>query len=386
MRPPPASPNAVPGQRLMAAVRQLLGASMGGEPRLVALRAHGRPLAQALRLLILYALVWAGAEALALAMARPTHPQSVAVLAWFGCLLFIRAWIARHTTVHLTQTIEQDILPYASSGFLESVAAEIERRNSRVRRIVWPLLAAGACAVAALVAFTFDLKNDAGLPLDLKDKTTLAFTSPQSWFGILLMVYGFFLSARSAGAAGFYIAFAERLEIEPSDGFFVLGAADSPLVQGLAKLGSQVLIFWAVIFLAILSSVLLALPWLGDHGLGQASKFVMLFVPLAGFITLGMGSLVYLRSEAKIRAALRSFTENQAAVLQERMNTLLDPLAGRIPHDEAEIARLTEWHDRILAGGRYGSRVGTAVSIALPLLLPAVSFVWSVVERLLRTG
>jgi hypothetical protein len=374
MKVPPALPKAAPEQRLMAALGRLLGESMGGEPRLAVSPSGGRPAIHALRLLILYALIWAAAEALTWAMDASTDKKLISVLAWAGCFVTARAAIARGATARLTETIEQDILPYASPGFLEAVAADLERRNGRGQRIAVPLLVALVCWAAGGVAFAHDL---AAVALG----KTLA--SPESLFAILVLFLGFFLSARSVAAAGFYIAFAERLEAEPSDAFFVLGAADSPLVQGLAKLGSQVLVFWALIFLAILSSMLLALPWPDDFGLKQDSAFLMVFVPLAGFITLGIGSLVYLRSEAKIRSALRSFTESQAAVLQQRMNVLLDPLAGRIPHDDGEIARLTEWHDRILAGGRYGSRVGTAVSIALPFLLPAVSVARWIYESLL---
>jgi hypothetical protein len=370
----------------MAALDRLLGASMGGEPPLGGSSVAGKPVFQALRLFLLYALLWAGAEGLALAMGRTSYPQSIGVLGWFAGLLFIRAWIARHTTAGLKQTIEHHILPYASPAFLEAVTADLERRNAWEWRIGWPILAALACAVAGIAAFASDLT--ATVQGDTKTVVAAALASPQSWFGILAMFFGFLVSARSVGAAGFYIAFAERLEIETSAGAFVLGAADSPLVQGLAKLGSQVLVFWVLIFLAILSSTVLALPWLDEYGLAQGrpgrnSMFLMFFVPLAGSITLGIGSLVYLRSEAKIRAALRSFTERQMANLQQRMNALLDPLAGRIPADGAEIARLSDWHDRIRAGGRYGSRVGTAVSIALPFLLPAITVVRTLYQEVL---
>lgn len=345
----------------MAALTQLLGGSMGGEPRLATASVGGRPLAHALRLLILYALVWAAAEALTEVLGATRYPKVVSVLAWFGVFAAARALIARDTTARLTETIEREILPYASPGFIEAVAADLERRNTPARRIAWPLLFALTCAVVGSAAFTRDLGEDAVSLL----------ASPEICFALLILILGFFVSARSAAAAGFYISFSKRLEEERSNAFFVLGAADGPLVQGLAKLGSQVLVFWVLIFVAILSSLLLALPWPYGYGLRANAPFLVFFVPLAGFVSLGVGSLVYLRSEAKVRAALRNFTESQAAVLQERINALLDPLAGRIPHDEAEIARLTEWHDRILAGGRYGSRVGTAVSIALPFLLPA---------------
>ena len=375
MKASPPVPKAAPERRLMAALGRLLGASMGAEAGLGA--PAGRPLTHALRILLLFALLWAGVELLVRAMEARSYPSIVSVLAWTGVFVTARAFIARMTTIRLTRTIEQQILPYVSPAFVEAVAADLERRNSAVGRIVWPALAALACWAAGVAAFAYDLEND----------LASAFASPEIWFAMFVLFVGFLMSARSVGAAGFYISFAERLEEEPSDCLFVLGAASSPLIEGLARLGSQVLVFWVLIFLAILSSMLLLLPWPAPYGLPAESRFLMLFVPLAGFISLGIGSLVYLRSEARIRSALRSFTESQAAVLQQRMNALLAPRSGRVPADGDELARLSAWHDRILAGGRYGSRVGTAVSIALPFLLPAVSFVWSVVERVLtKTG
>jgi hypothetical protein len=317
----------------------------------------------------LYFLLFGAAEALAWLVGAEPRPRLVSLLTWGGVYFAARTYIARYITIQVKTTIEQDILPYASPTLLEKVAADLERRGHPNRRILWPLLVAVLCAAAGIIAFA----QDHGV-----SRTDVA--APEPLFGIAIFFFSFVVSARSAGAAGFYMDFARRLETEPSDNFFVLGAARSPLVQGLATLASQVLLFWVLIFLAILSSLLLALPWPGDFAFKLDSRFLIVFVPIASFITLGIGSMVYLRSEAKIRSALRGFTERQAAMLQERINALLDPLAGRIPADDSEIARLAAWHDRILAGGRYGSRVGTAISIALPFLLPAFSVVRTVYE------
>ncbi|HYD38938.1 MAG TPA: hypothetical protein VEA60_15060 [Allosphingosinicella sp.] len=361
--PPSAPAGTAPAQRLRAALVGLLGDSMGGTPR----RASGAPLLkpgiQALRALAVYLLAWAAVEALRLATGGPVYPPLVALLAWAGLYVSARAYIAGDSTARVIATIDRDILPFASTGFVDAVAADLERRDTPARRIVWPLAVALACTAAGVAAFADDL----GVTLDQ------ALASPEALFAILSLLLGYFLSARSAGAAGFYISFAERLDSEAGKGLFVLDAAQSPLVQGLAKLGTQVLIFWALIFVAILSSLLLALPWPDGFRLEENSLFLWVFVPVTGFVTLGFGSLVYLRSEGKIRSALRRYTRAEAVLLQQRINALLDPAAGCVPADAEEVDRLVEWHDRILAGGRYGSRLGTSVSIALPFILPAVS-------------
>ncbi len=355
----------------MAALNRLLGDSMGGEPSLGRYFRGGRPHVHAWRMLVLYLLAWGAAEAVGWMVEAKLHARLISVLAYGGLYFSARAYISSYTTIRVKATIEKDIIPYASAALLEAVAADLECRVNPVRRIIRPMLVALLCAAAGIIAFAQDL-----------GVSRAEVVAPAPLFAILLFFFSFVISARSAGAAGFYTSFAERLETEPSDNFFVLGAADSPLVEGLAKLASQVLVFWALIFVAILSSLALALPWPGDFGFERNSYFLIVFIPVAGFVTLGMGSLVYLRSEAKIRSALRSFTERQAAVLQQRINALLDPLAGRIPADASEIEQLIQWHDRILAGGRYGSRLGTAVSIALPFILPAISLVSTLAEKL----
>ena len=358
-------------QRLLAVLDRLLGDSMGGGP-LLARFARGRPPhRQALLILVLYVATWAAAEALARLLAIGPHVKLVSLLTWGGAYIVVRSYIAAHTTRQIKATVEQDILPYASPGLLDAVAADLERRLTPMARIVRPILVASLCAAAGSLAFARQLGVSRSQAL-----------APEPLFGIVIFFLSFVISARSAGAAGFYMSFAERLKTEPSGNFFVLGAAASPLVEGLAKLASQVLIFWALIFLAILSSMTLALPWPCGFAFERNSPFLIVFIPVAGFVTLGMGSLVYLRSEAKIRSALRSFTQRQAALLQQRINALLDPLDGRVPAESAEISQLTEWHDRILAGGRYGSRLGTAVSIALPFLLPAISVVSTLAKKL----
>jgi hypothetical protein len=96
-------------------------------------------------------------------------------------------------------------------------------------------------------------------------------------------------------------------------------------------------------------------------------------IPVSLFFSLGFGAIVYLASEASIRVALHRFTAAQTAALQQRMNTLLHPADGALPSDTAELDRLIAWHDRITGGGRYGSPVGTAVSIALPVLMPLLT-------------
>jgi hypothetical protein len=70
---------------------------------------------------------------------------------------------------------------------------------------------------------------------------------------------------------------------------------------------------------------------------------------------------------------LRRFANEEVRVLQGASNALLDPRNGKLPDAAERLELLAGWHDRILAGGNYGSRIWASVSIALPLLLPLAS-------------
>jgi hypothetical protein len=147
------------------------------------------------------------------------------------------------------------------------------------------------------------------------------------------------------------------------------------MIKGLARMSGLLLGFWAMIFRCVLSIMLLAALPLGDYGFRGTSKLIFTLVPIAGFFSLGFGSLVYLNSEAQIRGVLRRFTSDQAEILQREANELFDPLAGHLAPDPAGLKQITDWHDRVVAGGHYGSRVRIGLSILLPLLLPIVSLI-----------
>lgn len=355
----------------MIALARLLGDSMGSGPGLATPRPIVRPLARALTLLALFLLLWGAIDVVAAATgaARGHEPRLYAMLAWAGGYGVLRAFLAEVATAQVFATVASDIVPYASPAYLEAVAEQIERRRTFPRRVAWPVLLGAMGAVASYLVLRRELNMD-----DF-------FRSPEWLFGMVIYSASFVVSVRSVGAARFHLSFAKCLD-EERDALYLLGAADSPLVEGLAKLGAQILLFWAAVFLVILSILMLAVPWLGGYGLKPNSPFLMILVPVMVFLTLGIGSLVYLRSEARIRETLRRFTLRQAAVLQQQINALLDPVSGRTPDDPDELGRLADWHDRILAGGRYGSPAGTAISIALPFLLPAASLIKSLFDSM----
>jgi hypothetical protein len=357
----PSSPPAEPGDRLLIALRRILGCSMGAES--VSLPFSGRILSHPLGLLAIYASLWAAAEAATWALGWEHHQKIlVGLLAWAAWYITSTAYFARAATDRILATVERDLIPNSPPSYLDAVAFDLERRATNPRAVAPQLLTAALLSAAGAWAIVVDLK--------------IQFVwTPQMLFGLGVMFLRFVVAARMTAAARFYLSFAEHLDELDGRAFYVLRTADSPLVRALAKVANQVLIFWVLTFLAILPVLLVALPWLDNYSLPPASLFLMFFIPATGFLSVGMGSLVYLRSEADVRAAVARFTQRQAAALQKKADALFDPLSGRMPGDPEELERLIEWQDRVLAGGRYGSRFGTTISVALPFLLPAASLI-----------
>lgn len=320
--------------------------------------------------LVLYAASWIAIDQFAIPPGA-SQPKLVSLLAWGGCYFAGATYLARGATLRIRETVKHDILPYASERYKDAVAIEIHDRFTPNLLLGLPLLVAGVSLALAWWAIGQDMGRGTD-KLSHRDLPELLF-----WAGTYFIY--FFTAAIAVIAGRFYSSFAGNLGLEKSS-FYVLGASDTPLVKGLSKLGSQVLIFWALIFLLILSGMLLAFVPPKAYRLDPDSQLLFLLVPIAGFFSLGFGSLIYLGSEARIRSTLHRFTHAQARLLQKKSNALIYPSRGLVSDVTGEAERLTEWQDRILAGGRYGSRAGAGLSIALPLTLPALSLIINLIK------
>ncbi|MDB5691177.1 MAG: hypothetical protein JWO81_240 [Alphaproteobacteria bacterium] len=356
----PADPQ--PDDLLTGALRRVLGRAMGVRLFAAGAAAPARPAQSAALWLTLFVAIWAGLHLLDPAPER--IPGQIASLLGWGALYFAAAlYLAQSTTERIYNIVERDILPHASERYKAAVAESLVRSYPLARLFGIPLLVALAAIVAAHRTLAFDLSPH--IPAWPR--------APETWLWVISYLIYFWTAAIAVVAARFYRIFAKHLELD-QDRFYVLGAADTPLVKGLARLGTQVLIFWVFIFLATLSSMVLAVLPTGWN-LPPDSWLLFLMVPVCGFFSLGFGSIVYLESEDVIRSTLQRFTNEAASKLQAASNALLDPRSGKVPDSRERLDLLAGWHDRILEGGRYGSRIRAAVSIALPLLLPVASII-----------
>lgn len=343
---------------LIRRIEAVLGSGMGAD--LFRRWPGGTSTRVMLEWLVLYGLTWA---AIASFLPGSGRPQLVSLLAWGGFYFAGAVYAAQTATDIILVTVKRDVIAHASKGYLFKAAKMLRKRYSKGWQHRLPLLAALVALALAVVAISVDLMLPAAEQL-----------SAEFLFWAATYFLFFYTAALSVAASRFYLAFADLLE-EESGSFYVWGAADSPLVKGLATLATQVLVFMAIICVLLASGMLLAiLPW-QDYALGLDSWLLLLMVPASCFFSLGYGSLVYLQAEAKIRSVLRRFTIRQAALLQ-KSDKLVRPGKALSPDKAEEVERLAGLHDRILAGGRYGSRLGTAVSIALPLIIPIISLIF----------
>jgi hypothetical protein len=348
--------------RLLAALERLLGRAMG-----IRMPAYGRlaslpPLPFASIWFAAYALAAVAILAISERLGARSDPRFVSLIVWGLVYYTAVLFLARVATLRAIATVRHDILPHATQAYVACVAADLERRAADRKARPVALIAAVLAMVASGIALGFEQPP-------LSDLHRLA---PERTFWSLAAFYLCFSAARGVLVGRFYEPFVRNLDLA-RERFYLLGAAKTPLVRGVAGLGQQMVAFWAMIFVAILSIMLLALAPLGDYGFAARSPFLAFVVPTAGFASLGYGSLIFLRSEAAIRSTLRRFAAAQAEVLQKRCNTRLDPLAERLPADGAELERLSRWHDQILAGARYHNRLGAGLSLALPFIMPLLS-------------
>ena len=371
MREKSPSARAGPDSQLIARIRRILGDVPGESTRWSPLPASAGPFLSSLGVLAAYAVLWGAIEIVNLAGGWEVQPKLVSLLAWGACYFAAAHFFQQSAVRRLMETVERDIAPHASPAYCARVTEDLERRYGQAISWALPAMVATASTAAAVWAIDLDIEGGEMKPLLL--------LSPEFIFFALSYFVYFLTAAQAVVAARFYLFLADHLHME-TGGFYVLGAAESPLVVGLSRLSGQVMVFWLMLFLTILSSMLLAAPWPDGYAFEPQSKFLLILVPVAGFFSLGFGSLVYLRSEAKIRAVLRRFTHAQLEGVRRQGNALFARYAAASAEDRKALADFADLHDRVVAGSNYGSRLGAILSLVLPLALPIISIVKLIID------
>jgi hypothetical protein len=207
----------------------------------------------------------------------------------------------------------------------------------------------------------------------------------------------FTTAAKVVNVARFYRLFASHLR-DDADKLYAMDPARSTLVISVASVARIVLLFW----FGMAVSIVLLIPfgvrdWKGPlpsirGELAAANSFgsqlvalfkldlsqklfVSLEVSIAGFLSIGVGTIVFLRSEAAIRRAVKSVTHSMLQGIEMRVASLSDQLNDL---DEAGWKRLTALnllHKELAGASSYRGLILSALSLLLPFV-PLVSLFW----------
>lgn len=290
------------------------------------------------------------------------HARLLSLNLW-NCLHFAGLIaVGRLATGQVIDIVRRDILPFASDDFAAAVDEALTRRFTFLHFHALPYLSVPISLAAGTWAIWDDIHPTDWPAVSLTPDFLL-------WAAVSSFIY--FTCTRVLVTAAFPRTFSTALDGERQR-LFVLGAAESPLVRGLERLNRAVLIFWAIVFLVLATVMLLLLPD-EPFRLSADSPYLFVLIPVVAFFAIGGGTLVYLESESAIRTVLRRETLERAEPIQRQIEALMRGPAADGQETLARIDGLRKLHDQILAGGRYGSRLGTFVSLALPFAMPATA-------------
>jgi hypothetical protein len=255
-------------ERLLGEIRRTLHGGMGmrtpWRPRII----RRKPAAIVTFWLLLYAAVWGVAEIVAWFLGIAREPRLISLLIWGAFYAAATIIPARAANLRVLDTVEHDIIPHASEAYLAAVADDLAQRFDRASYDRMSMLIGAAALTLGLLAISRDIDTSDGIPIH------------ELLLWAVSYFYYFVTAARTVRATRFYLSFSRCLEREPPS-LYVMAAAQTPLIRGLARLGGVPLRFWTWIFLSVVSIMLLAVLPLGAYRFDLNSKFLFVLIPLA---------------------------------------------------------------------------------------------------------
>jgi hypothetical protein len=287
-------------------------------------------------------------------------------LSVWGSLYFAFAvTIARTTSSSVLRHIESNVLPVLSEKAALAIEEDLARRFRPMRISV---VSVGAALVATVASV-------AAIRLDLFAKIDIA-SAP--WIKILYWSAGYFVlyltAARATDVARFYGTFAAHLRID-TDQVFTLDPAKSVLVTQIAAIGRYVFLFWFWISLSVVALFIFL-------KFSELRLFVLLVVPIASFFSIGVGTVVFLTSEHRIREVV-----DEVAALALRSTELeIASLFNRRPQLDtagwSQLKELMSLQKHLADSGWYRSITLGVLSILTPFAGPVVSILlWALTQK-----
>lgn len=279
---------------------------------------------------------------------------------------------SRITSTSILKIIEVEVIPELSNSSSEIIIYSLNQRFKRTNILIVSWLISSICAILA----GYIVYSEA-------PQATKPSTLSVIWWSIGWSIL-FATSANVVNVSRFYGAFSEALQYN-LERLYPLNPARSSLVLSISAIGKKMIIFW----FGIAISIALILPF-GIVNLNVSlskifdiiyitnnvqnitlSDFVLIEVPIAGFFSIGLGSIVFLSSEASIRSAVETY--KRLALRKIENNTrLMESLESIEKSDIDKLKEINLLHDAIAGSGSYGNIFSSALGIISPLV-PIIS-------------
>lgn len=297
--------------------------------------------------------------------------EPLIVLQLYGALW--SGWAVASTRVanrYIFGTITGDLIPALSPEAIVYVNLQLDSRYTepKPRRRLF-LLSWGIGAAAAAIAGVLVSRD---LPEAFKPSVGQILWWCLGW----TLLYT--TAAKVVIVSRFYEIFADAL----ADGrqqLFWLNPAESAVVEAIAKVGRQMLLFWLAVALSIALIVpfVLYIAWFfGDHSVDHIAflrrsmsdnSFMMAHLAGAAFFSIGIGSLVFLRSEATLRRAAGTASAAALRLIEDEVGGLPK---GKLPaaSDPKRLSDLRSLHADVAKGGSRRTLLFSGLSLIIPFV------------------
>lgn len=262
----------------------------------------------------------------------------------------------------LCLTIREEIVPNLQDKTCEAVAVDI--RNSFEKRSVlrwsWSIGLISSVLAGCLIYHDF--------------KLSVTVSEVVFWATGWCLLFA--TSAGVVNVGRFYTLIAKHIKKE-LDRIYIFQPANSQMIRRVESLGERMLLFWFGIAISItLIFFLMASPSLGL----SKSLFIIAQISLAGFFSIGVGTWVFLNSQAALQRAARLAADPLILAIEREAATLWSNGSETDDSKWKRLEELDKWHARITASPSFQSRISSVFSIMLPFI-PLLTAIVSLIAK-----